>query len=160
MRYIGLALLVLAVCLVCSLYRSLSASRVRVLEEFVRLVKHASSRVSAYFEPPSAWASGWRSECDGVEEFLSLVRGGAATSEAFSSVADGLSLSAEAKGRLSSLFSELGRGTVAAEGQEIDRAVRELGVLLERERSESEERVRISAVMALMLSVGFAILII
>lgn len=161
MKYIGIALVVLAAALITSSYRSRLLARTSLLEAFVSLALHIRARVSGYLEPPSVWANGYQTEQKNeVQELLSRVRRGETPEAAFLAIRDGLSLPEEAKELLGSFFSGLGREDTVGEKRNMDVGVDKLSVLLEKERDECAERGRIAAVMALMLSAGGAILII
>lgn len=160
MKYIGLAMLALAAVLLTSAYKRALHIRVSALEDFVRLISHIRKRVCECIEPPKEWASCYNDGGRYTEEMLALIRAGQPPSTAFRSVSDGLPLSAEAKEALRGFFASLGRCGVDHERREIDRAVSQIGEMLERERDERDERARLAAVMALMLSAGSAILII
>lgn len=160
MRYIGLALSFVAAYLLSSLYKAAISARVDTLGELVRLVGHIRSRVSGYLEPPATWAAGYSSDNEWVERFLCEVRSGAGTAEAYSALCTSLNISAEAKEQLGEFFKDLGSDTLSAECRDIDTAADRLSALYEKEKSEAEERSRIGAVMALMISVGVALLVI
>lgn len=160
MRYVGLALVILAAVILTSSYRAVLSARVATLESYMALILHIRSRVSGYLEPPSVWAESFGKEGDGVRAFVERVRQGESPADAYLALRDGLSLSREAKEAIGSFFSGLGREGVEAERKSMDIGVDKLSALLEKERDECEERGRIAAVMALMLSAGGAILII
>lgn len=160
MRYIGLGLAFLAAYLLTSFYKAAISARVDTLGELVRLVGHIRSRVSGYLEPPATWAKGYSSDNEHVESFLCEVRSGVGTAEAYSAHRASFPLSAEAKERLGEFFERLGSDTLSAERRDVGAFADSLYALYEKERSEADERSRIGAVMALMISVGVALLVI
>ena len=160
MRYIGLALIILAVAVVTYSYRARLFARVSTLEAYLALAMHIRSRVSGYLEPPSVWAESFSSENGDAMALALRVRGGEMPGEAYLSLMDGLLLSEEAKEMLGTFFSRLGSGGLESEREGMDSGVNRLSVLLEKERDDCAQRGRIAAVMALMLSCGGAILMI
>ena len=160
MRYVGMALIVLSAALISSAYRARLSARTAALEALVALAIHIRSRVSGYLEPPDVWAQSHRTEHAAVAELLERIRSGDSPEAAYLSVADGLSLSAEASEVFGGFFSALGRGDMGEERKKNDSCVDKLSELLEKERDECAQRGRIAAIMALMLSAGGVILII
>ena len=160
MKYIGLAMLALAAVLLTGAYRRALGIRVSALEDFVRLICHVRTRVCEQIEPPREWAACYSEAGEYTKGMLELIMTGQPPSSAFRSVACGLPLSIDAREALDDFFSSLGRSGIDRERQGIEHAAARIGEILERERDERDERGRLAAVMALMLSAGGAILII
>ena len=160
MKYIGLAALALAAVLLTSAYKRALSIRVCALEDFVRLIAHIRSRVCECMDPPEGWSACYSDGGRYTEEMVVLIRNGQSPSVAFRSVSDGLPLSMDAKAALDGFFASLGKCAIAQERHGIELAVSQIGEILERERDDRDERSRLAAVMALMLSAGGAILII
>ena len=158
MKYLGLALLVLAAWLIASAYRRALRLRASALEEVVSLARYAYSRVSEHLEPPAVWAAGYQTDNPAISELLRLVRGGRTPTEALSLSAEGLMLLPELRELAYGFFDEL--GSLGASASRAGRSLEALEARLLSEREECEERGRVVAVMALMLSAGGAILII
>lgn len=160
MRYLGAALIILAAALIASAYRERLHMRVRATEDVLALVRYIRERIVSGLEPPRVWARGFSGENQTLREMTAEIMRGVSPLDAYSDVRQRLQLSADADACLSELLSALGGIDIARGARLLERAEDTLSDILGKMRREAAERTRLAALVALMLSVGGAIVII
>ncbi len=160
MRYLGAALIILAAALIASAYKERLHLSVSATEDVLALVRYIRERIVSGLEPPHVWARGFSGENGVLREMMTRIRGGASPLDAYLGVREELPLPADADGCFCELLSTLGGIDMARGAKLLERAEDTLSDILGKIRREAAERTRVAALVALMLSVGGAIVII
>lgn len=158
LRVVGAMLLAIFALLFANSYSAYVRRSLSELEGFVTLLSHIRGKISVSLASQSVLFS--ELDCDSLERcgFLPSVRGGALARDAFRSAK--FALSKDARGVLSSFFSEFGHGYKADEIARIDSTLSECERILKSEREQAPKDVKLVYTLLVALTLGLVIFLI